>query len=184
MRGTWLGTLLVVLVVATSCGGGGSDGDTVGGGQSTIAGSFVADEPSPGSDSVAIALSTTSGNLVTVRVNVVGVNGVYGGAFDVTYDSSKLEYVGYSPGTLLEQGGNSPNYSAAAAQAGRLVVGASRTGSTAVNANGQAIVNLTFRVQVAGTHPVVLENMQLYGNQIPPQPISGISWFAGSFTGA
>jgi len=184
MRILGIGFLLVVLVVATSCGGGGSsDGGTVGGGQSNITASFLPDQPSPGSNSVALAQSTASGNLVTVRVNVFGVSGVYGGAFDVVYDAARLDYVGYSAGTLLEQGGNVPNYSVGVPQAGRVVVGASRTGSTGVNANGQAMILITFRVKVTGTSPITLENTQLLDSQLPPQPIGGISWFAGTFSG-
>jgi hypothetical protein len=185
MRILGIGALLAVLAVATSCGGGGgsSDGGTVGGSQNNVVAAFTADEPSPPSSSVALAQGTATGNLVTVRVNVVGVNGVYGGAFDLTFDAAKVDYVSYSAGTLLEQGGNTPNYSVGVAQSGRLVVGASRTGSTAVNASGQAIVQVTFRVKQTGTSAVAIENMQLYGNQVPPQPIGGISWFAGSLSG-
>jgi cohesin domain-containing protein len=185
MRILRIGTLVAVLVAATACGGGGgsSDGGTVNGNQSTVVATFQADEPSPPANSVALAQGSASGNLVTVRVNVWGVNGVYGGAFDLTYDSSKFDYVSYSAGTLLEQGGNTPNYSVGVPQAGRVVVGASRTGSTSANASGQAIIQVTFRAKVAGSAPVTIENMQLYNSQNPPQPIGGISWFAGTLTG-
>jgi hypothetical protein len=109
---------------------------------------------------------------------------VFGAAFDVEYDSTKMDYVGWSGGTLLEQGGNTPNYTVTLPQAGTVVVGASRTGTNGVTASGQAIVNLTFRVKQTGTFPVAVLNTVLYDSQNPPQPISGITWFAGSLTGA
>jgi hypothetical protein len=186
MRHVILGLLLTAVVVATACGGGGgSDGGTVGGGsQSPISAAFTADEPQPPSNSVAMAQGSKSGDLVTVRVNVVGVSGVYGTAFDVTYDSTKADYVSWSAGTLLEQGGNTPNYTVTVPSAGTVVVGASRTGSTGVTASGQAIVNLTFRVKATGTFPVTIQNSVLYDSQNPPQPLPGITWYAGSLTGA
>jgi hypothetical protein len=188
MRHLAIGVFLAIVAAATACGGGGgggsSDGGTAGGGsQSPVSASFTPDEPAPGNNTVAMAESSRVGDLVTIRVNVVGVNGVYGAAFDVTFDSSKLDYVGWSAGTLLEQGGNAPNYSVVLSQAGQLVIGASRTGNTGVNASGQSLVNLTFRVETTGTFPIAIENPALYDSQIPPQVIPGISWFAGSLVG-
>jgi hypothetical protein len=186
MRRTLIGATLAFVALATACGGGGgsADGGTIGGSQTLIAASFTPEQPNPGSGSVAMAEGTKNADLVTVQVAVVGVNGVYGAAFEVTYDSTKADYVGWSAGTLLEQGGNAPNYSVVLSQPGRVVVGASRTGSTGgVTASGQSMINLTFRVEVPGTFPLVIENPGLFDSQIPPQTIPGITWFAGSLVG-
>ena len=137
-------TLLLVLSVA--CGGGSADVASGGGGGSNlIVASFVADEPNPGADTVSFAESNSSGNLVTLQVNVTDTNDVHTAAFDVVFDDTLVEYVGYTVGNLLEQGGNTPLYQVGPS-AGRIVVGVSRGGSTGTNAVGsQVLMSLNFR---------------------------------------
>jgi hypothetical protein len=177
---------LALAALGTACGGGSSDGGTLGAGggsQAPVSAGFTADEPQPGNATVAMAESSRSGDVVTVRIDVRAAD-VFGGAFDVTYDASNADFVGWSAGSLLEQGGNAPNYTVALSQNGTVVVGASRTGATGVAGTGQSIVNLSFRVRRSGTFPVAFQNATLYGDQNPPQPIGGVVWHAGSLTGA
>lgn len=176
------------LIVAASCGGGGSDAGAINGGSggsSTLAANFVPDQPSPGDETVALALGGTSGALVTVRVNVSGVVNLFTAEFQLTYDSQQVEFVNWSPGTVLESGGNPPSYLVRNLQPGLLDVAASRldgaTGGVDVSAP-QPVINLLFRATEAGSSPVAFSRASLYDAQDPPQPIPGLSWFGGAIT--
>src|SRR5512134_2299923 len=121
---------LGLLAVATACGGGGGDSS---GGVTTpsLLASFVADQPSPGSNTVAMAEGSKTGDTVSVSVNVAQTTGLYAAAFEVTFDANKVTYLGHSAGTVFEQGGHSPTYQVGTPTAGRLVVGVSRNGNVA-----------------------------------------------------
>ena len=181
-----LGLLLSVLLAGTACGGGG--GSTTGPAPSPtpLAASFVPVTNTPPSDSVAMAEGTKSGDVVTVKVNVAGVSSVYGGAFYVDYDPAQGAFVGSTPGTILEQGGNVPTYQVDDdPNTGTITVGASRTGNVSgVNVtSSQTLVNLTFRVKKTGTSAVSIQNPVLYDGGLPPKPIAGVTWLAGSLRG-
>jgi len=177
--------LSMLLVVA--CGGGGSDpvSNGGGGGSNTISASFAPADPSPtGPNEVTMAQGTRNANTVTVRVQVTDTDDVFGASFDVDYDVSKVQYEGWSPGTILESGGNNPNYTVTATN-GMVLVGASRSGSASgVDVGATAtLINLTFRVTDTGTLPIQFLNPVLHDNQIQPQPLPGISWSAGDLVG-
>lgn len=170
--------VLVLAALGTARGGAGSASPA------RVSAGFAPEKAKQGSNAVTMAEDSRSGDLVTIRVNGPGAVTVYGAAFDVAYDPSGADYIGWSKGTLLEQGGNAPNYTVALPQNGTVVVGVSRTGSTGAAASGQPIVSLTFRVRRSGAFPLAFRNAALYDSQNPPQPIAGISWLAGSLTGA
>lgn len=183
MRRFTTGCFLGLLALATACGGGG-DGS---GGVTTppLLASFTADEPSPGADTVAMAEGSKSGDSVTVSVNASQVTNVYAAAFEVTFDSSKLSYVGHSAGTVFEQGGHTPTYQVGNPSPGRLVVGVSRNGSvSAVNVSSPApMIRLSFRVKDVGAFRLTYQNVNLYDGQAPPQPKPGITWESGVVAG-
>lgn len=174
------------IVVALSCGGGSSDGGTTdgGGGSTSLVGSFSASQANPGDNSVAMAEgSGTNGNLVVVEVNVTGTSNLFGAAFDVTYDSSRATFVNWSPGTVLESGGQSVSYQVSATQPGLVVIGISRTGSQAGGVDvtaAQPAIRLTFRVTQAGNSTLGFGNASLQDAQSPPQDIPGLSWYGGT----
>jgi hypothetical protein len=181
-----LGTALLMLAIVTApaCGGGGGGSDP-GGSPSPLAASFVPDQPSPGANTVAFAEGSKSNDVVTVNVTMTSTNGVFGAAFEVVYDDAHTTFLGYTPGSVVEQGGNSPTYNVdGAANPGRIVVGVSRTGSAATNVSGtKTVIGLQFRVKQAGVYPMVIQNAAVYDSQNPPQQIGGISWFAGAVSG-
>jgi hypothetical protein len=168
--------LVLALLAAPACGG--SEGPS-------LYASFVPDQPTPGPETVAMAQGPISNDVVTVNVNVTGADGIYGAAFEVVFDESTASYVGFTPGTAFEQGGNTPNYSVSSASTpGRVVVGVSRTGSTATTISGtKPIVGLQFRVGQPGIYPVTIQNQAMYDGQPTPQPMPGIDWFAGALKG-
>jgi hypothetical protein len=167
-----------------ACGGGGDGGGggVVGGPSSNISASFAADEPAPGTGAISMAQLSAVGDTVTVNVRVTDTNGVYGAAFDAIYDPALVRFEDWSPGTLLEQGGHSPNYTVEVPQAGRVVVGASRSGNVSgANAVGSpALLRLVFRATAVGSSQISFQAASLIDDQFPPQDIPGMSWFGGS----
>lgn len=189
--GNWLA--LLVAVTALSCGGGGTEATSTvpdlpspdpvndSGGSTSLAATFVPEAASPPAGSIILGQEEASGNVVSVFVKVVGGNDVYGAGFDLHYDGSVVEYIGWAPGSLLEVGGNTPIYSVTP-QAGKLVVGVSRTGPVTGITGTRKLILLTFRVTEAGTSPVSFSGGFLLDSQLPtPGPIPGLTWFGGHF---
>ena len=180
--GSWV--VLLALVAAPACGGGGSGADP-GGSPTPLAASFVPDQPTPAANNVAMAEGTKNNDVVTINVTLTDATGVYATAFEVVFDDIHTVYLGFTPGSTFEQGGNSPNYTVnGSAAPGRIIVGVSRTGTSATNVSGtKTVVSMQFRVKQAGVYPLAVENAVVYDNQQTPQPIPGIEWFAGAVTG-
>ena len=89
----------------------------------------------PGDNSVYMAKNDTlsSGDIIAIDVKANNISGlVYGAAFDVDFDSSKVTYDSKVEGIFLEQGGNSPTYlvSLQSGSTNKLVIGISRQGSS------------------------------------------------------
>ena len=182
-RTRWAVLLGLVSLVAACGGGGDGGGDTVVTGPSSgISASFVAERPAPGAGTVSMVQYTAVGDVVTVNLRVTDTNGIYGAAFDVVYDPSRVRYEDWASGVLLEQGGHSPNYTVQVPQAGRVVVGASRNGAVSgVNAVGSRVmIRLVFRATAVGSSQISFQAASLIDDQFPPEDITGTSWFGGS----
>jgi len=181
-----LGTLVLTLalVAAPACGGGGGGSDA-GGSPTPLSASFVPEQPTPGADTAALAEGAKSNDVVTVNVTITNTNGFFGTAFEFLFDDTHTVYLGFTAGTVLEQGGNTPTYNVdGTSNPGRIVIGASRTGSSATNVSGtKTVIGLQFRVKQAGVYPVAIQNAVVYDSQDPPQPIPGIAWYAGAVSG-
>lgn len=178
--------LLLALVTAPACGGG--SGGSPGGSPTPLTAGFVPDQPSPVANNVAMAQGVTSNDVVTVNVTLTDASGVYAAAFEVLFDDTHTVFLGFTPGSVFEQGGNTPNYTVntvgGATNPGRIVVGVSRTGPAATNVSGtKTVLGLQFRVKQAGVFPLSVQNAVVYDSQPTPQPIPGIAWFAGAVTG-
>lgn len=176
--------LLGLLLVSVACGGGGGSDDGVvggGGGSTTLVLGFTPDQPSPGSNTVTAARQSSSGNTMTLAVNVTDTNGIHGAAFDLVFDSSVAQFVSWSPGSLLESGGETVNYAVNQPSSGRLVVGVSRTlNAPTVDAIGsQPLVRLTFRAIQVGSGSLAFQNGTLVDDQAAD--LAGITWAGGTF---
>ena len=186
-RGGGMKRFLTVMIVATvgfacACSSGGSGG---GPGQSGLTAGFIADQSSPGPDSVAAGQESNSIDTVTVEITVTNTDDVYAASFDLVYDASNATYLGWDPGTLLEQGGQTVNYNVSEPSAGRLVVSASRQGNVpgADAIDTRTVIELTFRVDAVGNSTITFQANTLLDSQQQPQQIPGISWFGGTLTG-
>jgi hypothetical protein len=176
-------TIATVLALAgsTSCGGGGDAAPSTDGGNTIYSGSFTPDNANPGANAVALG-GQGSQNIVTLAVNVAGTNDVSGAAFDLTFDPSKAEFAGWSPGLLLEQGGHQVTYQLNSQQSGRVIVGVSRTtvGSGANAGIATPVVLLRMRVIGSGNSQIGFANADLLNSASPPGAKSGISFSGGT----
>ncbi len=180
--------VLALAAVTPGCGGGGG-GTSQGSGGSVIPPALAADfvPATVGSPDATVRMikGTVSGDVVEVRVDLTGVSGFYGAAFEVTYDANRATYLGWSPGTILEQGGATPVYQVSQPAPGRVVVGAARSGDVpAVDVTAeQTLIRLNFRVTQTGSSSLSFVRQHLLDGLQPPQDIPGISWYGGTLLG-
>jgi len=189
MRSGWQKILILIPVLAAiACGGGGgSDAGVVDNSPTPVVAAFHADQPTPPNNSVALLQGQQNADVVTVRVTATNMTGIYGAAFELLYDETKATFIGSSPGSLLEQGGQTPYYDFQDTGSGRVLVVATRQGNvgTANAAGTMTIVNLTFRVKaVGGSRADFATSPTVYDGQLVPQPKTGIFWTAGSLVGS
>lgn len=167
--------ILSTLIIIACDGGGGptSPSRTI-----TFAGTS-----SPGIDAVYTAKNNalSSGDILAIDVKMNNLSSnVYGAAFDVDFDSTKITFDSYVAGSFLESGGNTVNYHMGlqSGNNGKLVVGISRQGSVSGVSGSGTIVTLKFKV--TGNSSVAFSNYELRDSN--NLPISGINWYGGSIT--
>jgi len=127
-------------------------------------------------------LGSVAGDTLTIEVRVTGTNDVLGADFNILFDPSLLEYQGYAPGTLLEEGGESGTYVVNAVP-GSLDVAASRPGDGVDVEATSILVNLSFRFLRGGRGRVEFADASLLDSATPQQVIPGLSWFGGASIG-
>ncbi len=176
-------TTLLLLVLGPGCGG--SDGGSGSDGGPSLSLSFTPDEDNPGNNTVTLAPQSSSGGMSAIAVNVTDTNGIFSTALEITFDPTVAEFVGDSPGNLLESSAT-PIYLVSspseANQNGRIVIGVSLpNGASDTDVTGAAtLIVLTFEAVQAGGTALAFENQALHDSQTPPQDLPGIAWYGGS----
>lgn len=179
--------LLAVAALAAACSSGGAAPGPPGG-SGNLTASFVPGEPNPGTNEVTMNQGQAASDTLVVEIKVTDTNGIFGAAFDLTFDTDFVSYVPTAVssmrGTLLEQGGGQIDYHVGTATAGRLVVSAARLSQGTVNAVGTVtLMRLTFRVEDVGSSPLFFLNGDLLDGQVQPQPLPGLQWWGGTMIG-
>jgi len=154
--------LVAVGVLASACGGGGSDsgGGTPPPGPGPLVATFVAQNSSPGANSMNMAPATpTGGAAFTVLVQFTQTNDVFGAGFRVTFDSTKAQFIGESgTGSFLESSGATTFYNANLEGPGELKVAATIQDASmpaGVDVAGtQTLIALNFMALDVTTTPV------------------------------
>jgi len=180
-RLSWIALCLALPLCA--CSGSGDEAPiSTGGPSSSLVASFTAARPNPDTLDVRMTAGGGSGDQLTVDVEIVDTQGVYGAGFELIYDTSVADYLGHSAGTLLEQGGISVNYTVIEATPGRVLVSASRTGAVSgANATGpMPVIRLNFRAEQLGTSDFRFDLPFLVDGNL--QDLTGIDWFGGVFS--
>lgn len=125
--------------------------------------------------------SLSSGDILAIDIKSNNISSnVYGAAFDVDFDSTKMTYNSYVAGSFLESGGNTVNYQVGlqSGNSGKLVIGISRQGVVSGVSGSGTLVTLKFRV--TGNSSVAFSNYDLRDSS--NQAILGISWYGGTVT--
>lgn len=164
---------ILTLLMVTACGGGGG-----GNGPTSPSTTISFSGTNPGSNTVYMTKnsSLSSGNTLAIDVKVNNLSNVYGAAFDMDFDSSKMTYSSYVKGDFL--GTVEPNVVLQSGGSNKLVVGVSKQG-TATGATGSGtLVTLKFNVTSGGSLAFSNSAIMDPSNQV----ISGISWSGGTVT--
>jgi len=171
------------LLLLTACGGGGGGG---GGGappRAEITGSFSTAVANPPSNSISLVQKVVQGDLITLNVAAISLGtSSSGAAFDVGFDPSLVNFIGFAPGAFYESTGTVAYQ--AALQGGsnnRLVVGITQQAGPGASGNG-TIMELQFKVLGIGSSALTFMNNNLTdpaGNLIP-----GMTWSGGTLTGS
>ena len=171
-----LGLFGVVLLAA--CGGG---TDSTSAGASLLAASFTSEQPNPGQNSVSLQEGASSGNVVTILVQVTDTVDLTGGSFDLVYDSARFTFVGSSAGDLFESAGVTPLYGVNEPVSGHLVIGVGAADSVPVNGS-ETLIRLTFRADARGSGLVTLDLADL--QDAAGGSVAGVTWFGGTLIGS
>ena len=176
--------LVVFAIAATACSSGSGDDPIITPG---FGASFLAEEPNPGNETVSAHEGATIGSQVTVEIRVTGTNDIYGATFDLIFDPSMVNYVDFTEGSLLEQGGQSPDYVVQQPQSGQLIVTVTRQGNVpgvdVAPSDTVTLIGLIFEVIQEGSSVVFFTASELLDDQPSPQPIPNLDWFGGALTG-
>jgi cohesin domain-containing protein len=171
-----LGVLGVLFV--TACGGGGGGG-----------GGPTAPNPPPppppgitftsagvaGANSLALASGTgTTATTLFLELRANQVTDLYGVAFDLTYPSAQLQFTRVTAGPLLAGGA----VQASATAPGTLVVGGTHLGNVPGASGSGVVLTLEFNAVTAGSGSFTFSRNSALSSH--GQPITGISWVAGS----
>lgn len=168
--------ILCTVLIISACGGGGSGESSSTSPSSTI----VFSGSTPGSNSVYLAQNNIIGDDLTIDIKVNNLSsGIYGAAFNVDFDSSKIMYESYTNGSFLEQGDNSATYQVAlqSNNSGRLVLGISRQGNVSGVMGSGTLITLKFRV--AGSSSLSFSDNELRDSS---NQVISTTWYGGEVT--
>lgn len=167
--------LSILMLLMSACGGSGGGGNGPTSPSTTVNFSGVT---SPGNDTVYMAInnSLSSGNTLAIDVKANNISGsVFGSAFDVDFDSSKVTYESKSAGDFFEQGGNTVYYLVRPSGSNKIIAGVSSLAPT-TGVTGSGII-LTLKFKVTGSSSLSFSNSALGAN---PPVIA--TWNSGTIT--
>lgn len=136
---------------------------------------------SPGDNTIYMAKnsSLSIGDIIAIDVKSNNISsGVFGAAFDVDFDSSKITYDSYVAGNFLEQGGATVHYEAIlqSDNSSKLVAGITRQTGTATGSG--TLITLKFKVTSGSTVGFSRNELRDQSNLT----ILGTTWSGGTVT--
>ena len=125
-----------------------------------------------------MAEGTGHGDTLTVEVRLKQVYGVRSAEFDIPYDASALDFLGFTRGTALEQSGQAPLYIVGTNSPGILTVAVNLLGPGSVDVTGtHVLVGLTFRARDSGTFQIAFQAPVLRDDNFQTIPVA---WHSGT----
>lgn len=181
--------IIILTAIFTLCCGGSGGSNPAGVVADVIPPSLVAsftpDKSSPDDMDVTLQNRSQSGDSITVDVVITGVNDVYSLALDLVYDGELIDYLNFTEGDFLSEGGTVQTSFLVSEQSNRIVIGASRLGQVGgVNTSGDEILmSIGFKVKKVGSGLVTFENNSVLDSS-GVTPIQGVEWFGGTASGS
>jgi hypothetical protein len=123
-------------------------------------------------------------NIAVVEVFVTGVLDVLTASFTLNFDPASVAFLDFDTvGSHLGSDGTTIQPIVQQTQSGELTVGLTRLAATGIDFNGtQLLIRIRFaRAASSGTSTLVFGNNDLLDSMAPPQSITGVQWFGGSF---
>ncbi len=100
----------------------------------------------------------------TITINIANVSNLYGFEFDIRYNESILDYVGWQRNDFMDQSGdqNNPHWTNPTVSDGSLDnFAATRLNPDPALSGSGALLNITFRGQSTGVSTIEIENLKL-----------------------
>ena len=180
-RYAWLAALTLVALSILPAGGCG--GSSVGAVTSALTFTYVPSTgPSPSVTTVLGVASTAS--VAEIEIHVTDVLDVLTASFTLDYDPATVGYLDFdAAGSHLASDGVTIQPFVQLTRPGVVTVAVTRLGATGIDFDGsQFLIKIRFlRVTSSGTSALTFGNNELLDAMAPPQPISGVQWFDGTF---
>jgi hypothetical protein len=158
-------------------GCGGDDDSSTGPGGSV---GFTSDNPNPGSNSVALQQHSGGSDAITLSVQVVDVQNVYGAAFEIFYPAAVLDFRSYAAGSFLSGDGAPTTVQVSENPTGTLIIGVTRLGDAGGISGSGDLLLLTFDASAQGSGRIDFNAASLRDPQ--NNVIPGVSFIGGSVT--
>ena len=152
--------VIAVLVASTAlagCGGGNTPTTP-----SSPNVTFVADAANPGTDAIALSMTSSTATTFTLALRASEVADLFGYGVDITFDPGVVMFETASAGTFLDGEGITVTTQVTEGPSGTLVIGQSRLGAVAGMSGSGTLLSLDLRAVAAGTSAVASSNADAF----------------------
>ncbi len=119
---------------------------------------FVPDSSNPGTDAIALGLSSSTAATFTLVLRAADVTDLYGYAVDIIFDPAIIAFSSATAGTFFDGTDVAVTTQVTEGPPGTLVIGQSRVGSVPGVSGGGTLVSLDFTSVAAGTTTLTTAN--------------------------
>jgi len=147
---------LAVTVLLSACGG--STPTTPNRPTPPSSVTFVPDSSNPGTDAIALGLSSSTAATFTLVLRAADVTDLYGYGVDIIFDPAIIAFSSATAGTFFDGTDITVTTQVIEGPPGTLVIGQSRVGSVPGVSGGGTLVSLDFTSVAAGTTTLTTAN--------------------------
>lgn len=119
---------------------------------------FVADASNSGTDAIALSMTSSTIDTLTLMLTASEVADLFGYGVDITFDPTVLMFDTSTVGTFLDGDGITVTTQITENPAGTLVIGQSRVGAVAGMSGSGTLLSLDFKAVAAGTSTLATSN--------------------------
>lgn len=149
--------VLVMSMALPGCGGGKTP-TTPRPPTTTPSVTFVADASNPGTDAIALTMTSSTVDTFTLALLAFEVADLFGYGVDITFDPAVVMFETATAGTFLDGEGITVTSQIAEGPSGTLVIGQSRVGAVVGMSGSGTLLSLIFKSVAAGTSTFTTSN--------------------------